>query len=1441
MNKKPTAKLLVWILTFAMLFSFVLPLGSTFAEGDSVSAGNTYYLAADGSDSNTGAIDSPFATLTYAGSKLGSGDTLIIRAGTYRGYFALISKSDVTVKSFDGEKVTLQNGDYKAGYVGYIGASSNVTISGLTFTFDDAGVQGNLIFVDGSNGIKITNCELSRGEGGIVARQGTANMEISNCIMHDFSWPYGSVLLFNTSNSRIYNNLFYNSQFGVNTYGTGTTGNLVCNNTFYGNSEDVGGACIDGTPTNNIFRNNIFSSKIQNQDYDYSTHIDNFATSLNDFDYNFYNSTTMSDGIITNDNLTLQDLQAAGAETNGYYGDPKFLNPGTVSFQPGRGSDCLGKGDPQYIPAADMLGQTSTDSYTGAYVCTDRTDYFVSKTGSNDNAGTDDQPFATITYALSRMLPGDYLFVKAGSYDEAIAINGLAGLAVKNYQFDKPVINGGITVQNSQDISVSGFASGKTVKIAGGKNIKISNIDVTGAQIVVVPGVASLDDYEISSCFVHGFSGEGAILVYNGKNGNISNNVIYGNSKQGMLFEGGNFTNNNIYNNTLHGNGSDMCLVYANSIGNPVNNTFKNNIFSNGFQFGNDDFFTTNTFDYNCYDKSTMTDTIGYSNVYQDGSYVTTLYPTLDDLKAKGVEQNGILGDPAFLNPVNNDFRLRANSDCVGRGTSDGAPAVDILGLTRSGLIDIGAYKFTGIVNEYYVAGNGDDSNIGTADAPFKTIQHAVDKMASGETVYVKGGIYNQQVAISNKKGNAASICTIKAVPGETPVLSSGNSLDTAISIDSGSSYWVIEGLTIQDYAKDGIDIRGGSDNVSLSDINITGAGENGISVESSNNTALQNIKVKNTKNGFAISQATGLTMDKIMSDNATDAAAALSASTGKISASLFVNSKTGLDLTDSNGIVIYNNDFYGNTQSDLKIGQNSTGNVVKNNIFGSAESLYSLELADMNNDLDYNCYNKKNGDSAVCYASELTMKAFQDLGKEANGINADPMYTEPANGNFLLQAYSPCADKGLKDANTPDTGYDGYKFEIPMDIGAMFSPFSMNVYYVATTGDDNNDGSMAHPWKTLSKGMSSLKASDTLYIRGGVYNERINITGQNGRPYAYITVKNFPGEEVKLDSDFSQNVGIKFTDSSYWRIDGLKFTRYVGAGIWAASGSEYITMENLEMWDIDNKEPHSSGTEGILGDGSNYCTVRNCYIHDISMTLRADLDNGIYIGYGAHGWTFDSNRIDNTPGSGLNFYGKPSGGDDCIITNNVISNCKYGMVLTLGKGNLISNNTLVNNWEYDLYMDWWYNDSIIQNNIFYNDLPVGTKVLALDKDAQVAKEYLVNPVPIAILYDQVNGDIFRNNVVYNKYFGNRIVDIKTIRPMDEYLADQQLNTYENNIEADPVFKDASGGDFTLMKSSPCIDGGVADQAPTTDFRGKERKDGVPDIGAYEHDNGGKK
>ncbi|MBE0342012.1 DUF1565 domain-containing protein, partial [Paenibacillus sp. 28ISP30-2] len=50
---------------------------------------------------------------------------------------------------------------------------------------------------------------------------------------------------------------------------------------------------------------------------------------------------------------------------------------------------------------------------------------------------------------------------------------------------------------------------------------------------------------------------------------------------------------------------------------------------------------------------------------------------------------------------------------------------------------------------EYYVATSGSDSNAGTSDAPWKTLQHAADVAPAGSTVYVRGGVYNQKLKIT--------------------------------------------------------------------------------------------------------------------------------------------------------------------------------------------------------------------------------------------------------------------------------------------------------------------------------------------------------------------------------------------------------------------------------------------------------------------------------------------------------------------------------------------------------------------------------------------------------------------------------------------------------------------------------------------------------------------
>ncbi len=78
--------------------------------------------------------------------------------------------------------------------------------------------------------------------------------------------------------------------------------------------------------------------------------------------------------------------------------------------------------------------------------------------------------------------------------------------------------------------------------------------------------------------------------------------------------------------------------------------------------------------------------------------------------------------------------------------------------------------------------------------------------------------------------------------------------------------------------------------------------------------------------------------------------------------------------------------------------------------------------------------------------------------------------------------------------------------------------------YFVDPAGDDANVGTTeTDPWATMAYAVSQLSAGDTLYVRGGRYEESDIEIGVAGTPASPITIVNYPGEQPVLDGSFAE------------------------------------------------------------------------------------------------------------------------------------------------------------------------------------------------------------------------------------------------------------------------------------------------------------------------------
>jgi hypothetical protein len=103
--------------------------------------------------------------------------------------------------------------------------------------------------------------------------------------------------------------------------------------------------------------------------------------------------------------------------------------------------------------------------------------------------------------------------------------------------------------------------------------------------------------------------------------------------------------------------------------------------------------------------------------------------------------------------------------------------------------------------------------------------------------------------------------------------------------------------------------------------------------------------------------------------------------------------------------------------------------------------------------------------------------------------------------------------------------------------------------FYVSTTGNDSNPGTEAAPWRTVQHAADTVHAGSTVNVRGGVYEELVDIKTSGNAADGYITFRSYPGETAILDAGHfvpkERSAVLTIHNKSYVRIEGFELRNY--------------------------------------------------------------------------------------------------------------------------------------------------------------------------------------------------------------------------------------------------------------------------------------------------------
>jgi len=408
--------------------------------------------------------------------------------------------------------------------------------------------------------------------------------------------------------------------------------------------------------------------------------------------------------------------------------------------------------------------------------------------------------------------------------------------------------------------------------------------------------------------------------------------------------------------------------------------------------------------------------------------------------------------------------------------------------------------------------------------------------------------------------------------------------------------------------------------------------------------------------------------------------------------------------------------------------------------------------------------------------------------------------------------------------------------------------------YFVSTTGSDENPGTMASPWRTIQKAVTTVVPGCIVNIMEGTYYEEVNVK-VSGTSDKYIIIKNYNNQEVIISGNNSAKQLMSLNGVSYLKIKGLIFADCLG------SYSVGLKISNTSDESSHHIEVESNTFRNLYADASTTyppnvyagaITVAGYHsskaIHDIIIKnntikdCRTGWTEAIGITGNVDGFVVTKNIVTNTGNIGINASGHwgissdpntdyPRNG---IISENRISYCKSSIeggagIYLDGSSNILVEKNISHNNVYGItvgceVVNSSASNNIIRNNVCCHNEGFGIGLMGwspqgrLIKDCQIinnttfgnatlaGKEYLGEIAMVSSLNAIVKNNIFystnsNSNILYidDKY------DNLNMTFNNYYCSSPNFNFFIKGISYSDFdqYKDAIGNDLTSEFSDP--------------------------------------